>query len=111
MSKMGDCSGNFNLEDIKKTMQECSEEQWNFQGKQPWKEARAVCQKKPEEVIAIQPGMTRIVELQVLNDTHWPWKYECSLTLADEQADMEIPIEVFNLPVEQEVKGKSAATF
>lgn len=110
MSKMGDCNGNFNVEDIKKQMQECGE-QWNFQGKQPWKEARAVVQSKPEGVIAIAPGMTQIVEFEVLNDTHWPWKAGCTLTLADEQADTELPIEVFNLPVDQEVKGKTAAKF
>jgi len=55
--------------------------------------------------------MTQIVEFEVLNDTHWPWKAGCSLTLADEQADMELPIEVFNLPIDQEVKGKTAAKF
>merc|ERR1739842_175571 len=35
----------------------------------------------------------------------------CTITLADEQSNFEIPIEVFNLPVEKDVKGKATATF
>jgi len=108
MNKMG-CE-KMTAEDWKKKMQECSQK-WNFQGKQSWKEARALCQKKPEEVLDLSPGQTKIVEIEVLNDTHWPWKAGCSLTLSDEQAGVELPIEVFSLPVEQDVKGKSTATF
>ena len=79
--------------------------------KQSWKQQRAVIQRKPEEILEIAPGMTQFVEIEVLNDTFWPWKKGCSITLADEQSNFEIPIEVFNIPVEQEVKGKSTATF
>ena len=52
--------------------------------KNGWKEARAVCLRKPEEVLQIAPGMTQIVEIEVQNDTYWPWKAGCTLTLADE---------------------------
>jgi hypothetical protein len=55
--------------------------------------------------------MTEIVEIEVLNDTYWPWKPNCTLTLADEQPSFELPIDVFSVPVEQEVKGKATATF
>lgn len=55
--------------------------------------------------------MTKFVEIEVQNDTFWPWKAGCTITLADEQADFEIPIEIFNIPIEQEVKGKASATF
>jgi len=55
--------------------------------------------------------MTEIIEIEVLNDTYWPWKPNCTLTLADEQPSFELPIDVFSVPVEQEVKGKATATF
>jgi len=84
--------------------------QWHH-GKPAWKEARAVIKNQPKDVIELQPGQTQIVELEVFNDTHWPWKPGCTLSLADEQAETELPIEIFNLPVEQDVKGKSPATF
>ena len=85
--------------------------QWNFQGKQSWKEARAVCQRKPEQIIEIIPGTTETVELEILNDTYWPWKPNCTLTLSDDQPSFELPIDIFSLPVEQEVRGKAKATF
>lgn len=84
---------------------------WNFEGKKDWKQARAVIQKKPEGVIELQPGQTKIIDVEVLNDTYWPWKPNCSLTLHDEQSFDQCPIEVFHLPVEQELKGKASASF
>ena len=54
--------------------------------------------------------MTQIIELEVLNDTYWPWKAGCTLTLADEQPGDEIPIDIFSVPIEQEVKGKASTT-
>lgn len=90
---------------------ECGNKDWNFNGKKDWKEARAVCTRKPEEVLELAPGAAEIVEIEVLNDTYWPWKYGCTLTLADEQPSTEIPIDIFQVPVEQEVKGKASATF
>jgi len=35
-------------------------------------------------VIALAPGMTEIIEIEAFNDTYWPWKHGCSLTLSDE---------------------------
>jgi|DeetaT_18_FD_contig_31_144291_length_1162_multi_6_in_0_out_0_2 hypothetical protein len=102
-------------------MQWCKEQWANKMGghggcgghwdKQGWKQQRAVIKRKPEEVLEIAPGMTKIVEIEVQNDTYWPWKQGCTITLADEQSNFEIPIEVFNLPVEKDVKGKATATF
>lgn len=60
---------------------------WNFNGKPAWKEARAVCKKKPEDVIELIPGQTQIVDIEIFNDTHWPWKNGCTFGLADEQAE------------------------
>ena len=114
MEKMGEWSewAKQNPEEFQKKMQWCSNPQnWkNFNGKHGWKEARAVCTRKPEQALQIAPGMTQIIELDVLNDTHWPWKSGCTLTLADEQPGDEMPIEIFSLPIEQEVRGKSSAT-
>ena len=116
-SQMGD-SGKMDPEELCKKMKEMGQQwkdncgqKWNFEGKHSWKENRAICQRKPEEVLEIYPGQTRLVEIEVLNDTHWPWKAGCMLGLADEQADPVLPIEVFNLPVDNELKGKSSATF
>ncbi len=83
VEKLGE--GNFSAEDLQQKFKECSEN-WgqNFHGKQPWKEARAVVQKKPEDVIEISPGMTKFADITVLNDTYWPWKPGCTLALADE---------------------------
>jgi len=91
-------------------MQECGE-QWNFNGRQGWKEARAIIQSQHDDVMELAPGQTKIVDVKVLNDTYWPWKAGCTLTLADEQTDFDLPIDVFNIPVEQEMKGKTAGTF
>lgn len=45
---------------------------------------RAVILKKPEDVIEATPGKCVIVEIEALNDTHWPWKAGCMITLDDE---------------------------
>lgn len=110
MSKMGDCK-DWGSQDWQKKMQEHGEQTFNFNGKQGWKEARAVIQSQHSEVLEIAPGQTKIVDVTVLNDTYWPWKAGCTLTLADEQVDYDLPIDVFNIPVEQEMKGKTSATF
>jgi hypothetical protein len=100
--KMGEWSewAKNNPEKMQEKMQWCQNNWKNFNGKQGWKEARAVCQRKPEQVLQIAPGMTQIVELEVLNDTYWPWKAGCTLTLADEQPGDEIPIDIFSVPIE-----------
>ena len=46
--------------------------------------ARAVCVKKPDEVISIASGVTQTVTLEILNDTYWPWKEGSVLALANE---------------------------
>jgi len=127
MGKGGD--GNFNPEEFGKKMGElgkqfgekwqnntagagpCGSGGWNFEGKQGWKHARAVIKRKPEQVFELAPGCTEIAEIEVFNDTYWPWKQGCTLTLADEQPDgCEMPLDVFQVPVDQEVKGKTGIT-
>jgi len=110
MDKLG--KGEFNAEELKAKFSEQCNQNWNnFNGKQPWKEARAICKQKPEDVIDIAPGMTLFADLVVLNDTFWPWKPGCTLTLSDEQTEEQMPIEIFTLPISQEVKGKETASF
>ena len=87
-------------EKIQEKKQWCQNNWKNFNGKQGQKEARAVCQRKPEQVLQIAPGMTQIVELEVLNDTYWPWVTGCTLTLADEQPGNVLPVEIFKVPIE-----------
>lgn len=100
-----------NPEEWQKKMQWCNNKWKNFDGKHGWKEARAVCLRKPEQCLSIAPGMTEIIEIEVLNDTHWPWKSGCTLTLADEQPNMDmIPIDIFSVPIEQELRGKTSMT-
>jgi len=71
-----------------------------------WNSQRAKVVTKPEGVLSACPGTSLIEEIEVLNDTYWPWKQGCTLTLADEQTFTEVPIEIISVPVEQEVKGK-----
>lgn len=72
-----------------------------------WKSLRAVLIKKPEGILEACPGTSLIEEIEIENQTYWPWKQGCSLTLAEEQSFDEIPIEFITVPIEQEVKGKS----
>jgi len=96
MSKMGNC-------DPKEIEKMCG-------GQKPWKMKRAVLTKKPEETFEAIPGSCVMVNFEVFNKTHWPWKPNCCLTLADEQSETDIPFEVFRIPVE-EVKGMSNQAF
>lgn len=106
--------GNLTPEDLKQKCKEFSGQKGGFggcHGRRDWKEVRAIIKRKPDEVIQLTPGVTKFVEIEVLNDTHWPWKYGCVLTLADDQVEAEIPIQTFSLPIDQEVRGKQTATF
>ena len=84
---------------------------FNNVNKLDWKLARAVCQRKPEEVLNLSAGATQNVELEILNDTLWAWKKGSYLNLADEQpSGAELPIEAFTVNIEQKVKGKTTTT-
>lgn len=81
---------------------------WGTDGEgNSWNTLRAKLLKYPEEVLEACPGTSLIEEIEILNDTYWPWKPNCTLTLADEQTFTENPIEIVNIPVEQEPKGKT----
>ena len=64
-----------NPEDFQKKKQQCEA------GKNMWNAARAVCVRKPDEVISIASGVTQTVALEILNDTFWPWKEGSVLTV------------------------------
>ena len=76
-----------------------------------WKQKRGVIVKAPEGVIEAIPGQCIISEIEMLNDTYWPWKPGCMITLDDHQSEDIIPIEVFKIPIESEVKGKQTEKF
>jgi hypothetical protein len=65
-----------------------------------WNAQRAMLKKKPEGILEACPGTSLIEEIEVLNDTFWPWKQGCSLTLHEEQSFTECPIEIINVPIE-----------
>ena len=72
----------------------------------------AIIKRQPEDVIELVPGATEIVEIEVFNDTFMAWKPGCMITFADEQPDgCIIPLDIFRVPIEHEIQGKSAATF
>ena len=64
--------------------------------------------KKPEGILEACPGTSLIEEIEILNDTFWPWKPGCALTLHEEQSFVECPVEIIAVPIEQEVKGKQS---
>lgn len=51
---------------------------WRFGGERSsWGEKRAVMLKKPEEPIVGEPGQVVFAEVEVQNQTKWPWKRGC----------------------------------
>jgi hypothetical protein len=106
MEQMG-----INVEDISKQCQEGAGEMpdcgWN---KKDWKLKRVEVVSVPDHVLEACPGQMLLPSIELHNGTHWPWKAGCVLTLAQEAgADFEnLPIEMVNVPVDQEVKGKTS---
>ena len=106
-------------------MQEQNPEEWNNikkelvlakknitepAAKQALQDARAVIVRKPEDVIELNGLQTEQVEIEVLNDTHWPWKYNCTVGLAKNQTEENMPIQTFAFPIQNNVQGKSQFT-
>ena len=79
--------------------------------KKDWNAIRAIPVSIPDHVLEAFPGQMLLPSIEVQNGTHWPWKYGCVLTLAQEAADTfeNLPIEMINVPVDFEVKGSSEA--
>lgn len=68
-----------------------------------FKMRRAVLMKKIEEEIQCMPGCVQLLEIEVQNQTNWPWKQGCFLSLASEVDQDTMPIELINVPVDQKV--------
>lgn len=89
-----------NMEDVTKKMQEggkgCG---WN---KQAWKCKRAEIVECPESILEGNPGEILLPSITLKNNTAWPWKQGCFLTLANEagQGIENLPIEMVKVDVD-----------
>ena len=81
-----DANGSYNAQELQNKAGQTpgGGKPWNFKDKQNWKAARAILKRMPTDVIALAPGETATVEIEVLNDTTQPWKPDCMITFADE---------------------------
>ena len=93
-------------EDLAKMFGDPAEWQKKFALGKVWNQKRAVIVKKPEGVIQAFPGQTILSELEVLNDTKQAWKPGCHITISDQQTETDLPIQIFNVPITAEMKGK-----
>jgi len=66
---------------------------------------RAVLMKKIEQEIQCMPGCVQLQEVEVQNQTNWPWKQGCFLSLASEVDQATMPIELINVPVDEKVEA------
>ena len=78
MSELGDHMKNFTPEEGENWDAGCTV------GGKDYRTDRAKIVSKPEGILQASPGTTLIEEIEILNDTYWPWKPNCSFTLADE---------------------------
>lgn len=107
MEQMG-----INVAEVKEQWKEggCDTEDACGWAKKDWKLKRVEIVSVPTDVLEACPGQLLLPSIELMNGTHWPWKAGCVLTLAQEAgADFEnLPIEMINVPVDQELKGKSS---
>ena len=77
--------------------------------KKDWKLKRVEVVSVPENVLEACPGQMLMPSIELRNNTHWQWKTGCVLTLAQEASDTfeSLPIEMVNVPVDQQVQGKT----
>ena len=67
---------------------------------------RAVVQVKPESMFEISPGSTTFADIQIFNDTYWPWKKGCKLAFDTREVMTDCPIEPVCVTIAEKVKGK-----
>jgi len=87
---------------------QCKGGKGNPMGK--WKRLRALLLSKHDEILEAVPGETVHVDVQVRNNTDWPWKEGCNLTFANSQNKNNLNIEHVKIPVEQKVAGNEEFT-
>lgn len=51
------------------------------EGRQKWGEKRAIIMRKPDQVIVGEAGQVVFAEIEVQNQTKWPWKRGCYIGL------------------------------
>jgi len=93
------CHGKFDWSKIKEQWKEKHGDNWeNFdwrQAKKEWRQQnggcggghklrRAVLVERLEQEIQCMPGCVQLQEVQVMNQTNWPWKQGCYLGVASE---------------------------
>jgi len=82
--------------------------EWNSQwcqNRQKWGERRAVILKKPEDIILGEPGQVVFAEIEVQNNTKWPWKRGCYLGMNVKDVEKNLfeqkcPIKVKDMPID-----------
>jgi hypothetical protein len=77
--------------------------QWkNWKKDSKWNEKRAVV-KITEDVLEGEPGQVIIANVEVENQTKWPWKRGCYL--GQTESAVFCPIKVEDIPIDFEVRG------
>ena len=67
-----------------------------------WGEKRAVIIRKPEGVLMGEPGQVVLAEVEVQNQTKWPWKRGCFVGLVknDLWEEGKCPLNVKDFPID-----------
>lgn len=80
--------------------------EWGFCGERSkWAEKRAIIVRKPQEVLVGEPGKIIFVEVEVQNQTKWPWKYGCFVGMAESIIPEGVYFIIKDFPIDQEVRG------
>jgi len=74
-------------------------------GRSQWGMKRATIVRKPEGVLIGEPGTVIFAEIEVQNQTKWPWKRGCYTGLSTGTWRGECPLIVKDYPIDQEVRG------
>lgn len=77
-------------------------------GGHKWGQKRAVILSKPEEVVECYKGKVNFIEVEVENQTHWPWKPNCYVGLVNRSDLFEkCPIPFKDYIISEDVRGLS----
>ena len=71
--------------------------------KMKWGEKRAIILSKPENVIEGECGQIIFADIEVQNQTKWPWKRGCFLAFNGNKD--ECPLSVKDFLIDQDMKG------
>lgn len=79
----------------------CPRGEWK--GKGEYKLRRAQIISNPDIVLECLPGSVVLHEIEIKNNTHWGWKKDCHLGLDSTIEQTGMPIELIDLPMEQNI--------